>query len=206
MSFRLLSSTTTLGLVALFTALFGPGHQPPGTGGTGAGASGGTGAGAKRWHGRERERRHGWWNRRRRRRDLWCGHRRHHGGTAGSTGGGGAGGSGGGASGPVTPTEASGVYTWSYGDVVFAVNAMVAGRAVTYTKGGVSALDATSLTRRTTALPLGQSSDLGVAACGRDGQRTVHGDARRDDAACSGPGAHQPCGVDRQALQRRRHA
>jgi hypothetical protein len=144
MSFRVLSSTMTLGLVAWFSACSDPGTNNPGSGATGAGAAGGTpGSGGTAGSG--------------------AGSGGTTGGTtggtssagtggttggsagsAGSTGGGGAGGSGGGASGPVTPTEASGVYTWSYGDVVFAVNAMVAGRVVTYTKGGVSILDATS--------------------------------------------------------------
>jgi hypothetical protein len=143
MSFRLLSSTTTLGLLALFTACSDPGTNNPGTGGSGAGASGGTGSGgtagsgAGAGSGGTTAGTSGAGG------SAGAGAGGTTGGSAGSTGGGGAGGSGGGASGPVTPTEASGVYTWTYGDVVFAVNAMVAGRVVTYTKGGVSALDAT---------------------------------------------------------------
>jgi hypothetical protein len=144
MSFRLLSSTTTLGLVALFTACSDPGTNLPGTGGTGAGASGGTGAGASGGTGAGASGGTAGGSAGGAGGTAGAGTGGTTGGTAGSTGGGGAGGSGGGASGPVSPTEASGVYTWSYGDVVFAVNAMVAGRVVTYTKGGVSALDATS--------------------------------------------------------------
>jgi len=64
------------------------------------------------------------------------------GGSAGSGGmTGGSAGAGGAVGGPVTPTEANGLYTFTYGDVVFEVDAMVAGRIVTFSKGGTNVLD-----------------------------------------------------------------
>jgi hypothetical protein len=56
-------------------------------------------------------------------------------------GGGGSGGTGGAVGGPVMPTEAGGKYTFSYGDVVFEVDSMVAGRILTFSKGGTNVID-----------------------------------------------------------------
>jgi hypothetical protein len=63
------------------------------------------------------------------------------GGGSGGSSGGGSGGTGGDAGGPVTPTEASGLYTFSYGDVVLEVDSMVGGRIVTFSKAGTNLLD-----------------------------------------------------------------
>ncbi|HVJ16472.1 MAG TPA: hypothetical protein VM686_13620 [Polyangiaceae bacterium] len=62
-------------------------------------------------------------------------------GSGGASGSGGSAGSGGATGGPVTPTEVNGKYTFAYGDVVFEVDATVAGRVVTFSKGGTNVLD-----------------------------------------------------------------
>ncbi len=65
------------------------------------------------------------------------------GGTSGSSTGGAAGtaGSAGVTPMPVTPTESNGTYTFSYGDIVFAVSATTGGRIVTFSKAGTDILD-----------------------------------------------------------------
>lgn len=143
MSFRFLSSTTMLGLMTLVAACSAGSNSPGGSAAGGTGAAGAPGAGGSGGAidgaggalagggsgGSAAEAGTGGTPT---------------GGSGGSSDAGAAGSGGGGATaGPVMPTEANGVYTFAYDDVVFEVNAMVAGRVITYTKGGVSILDAT---------------------------------------------------------------